>query len=146
MPRDENSSPCRWYKYGRRQRRIFFGYTAFAGLGLLFLAMIVGFIMYGMHSGKSEPAGNLGASAKGFMVSAPDRQDGMRQSLCALGEAIDGLFLSFPLRRSRVFGTHILHACRGSGRTLSVQISQSTRSAHGRACDCQEQWCLCCTI
>ncbi len=65
--------PCRWYKYGRRQKRIFLGYTAFAGLGLLFLAMIVGFIMYGLHSGKPESAGHLGASAKGFMVSTPNR-------------------------------------------------------------------------
>ena len=67
--------PCRWYKYGRRQRRIFFGYTAFAGLGLLFLAMIIGFIMYGLHSGISESAGSLGGSAKGFMVSTPNRQE-----------------------------------------------------------------------
>ena len=70
--RRTSSIACRWYKYGRRQRRIFFGYTAFAGLGLLFLAMIIGFILYGLHSGKSESAGSLGASAaKGFMVRTP---------------------------------------------------------------------------
>ena len=56
----------RWYKYGRRQKRIFLGYTAFAGLGLLFLAMIVGFIVYGLHSGDSDA--NSSASARGFKV------------------------------------------------------------------------------
>ena len=61
---------CRWYKYGKRQKRIFFGYTAFAALGLLFLAMIVGFIYYGLHTGSSNSKGNLGASANGFMVSS----------------------------------------------------------------------------
>ena len=69
-PRRMSSILCRWYKYGRRQKRIFLGYTAFAGLGLLFLALIVGFIVYGLHSGESEPAGNLGASARGFKVHA----------------------------------------------------------------------------
>ena len=59
---------CRWYKYGKRQKRIFFGYTAFAALGLLFLAMIIGFIYYGLHTGDSNSKGNLGASANGFMV------------------------------------------------------------------------------
>lgn len=57
---------CRWYKYGKRQRRIWLGYTAFAGLGLLFLAMIIGFIFYGLHSGDSDA--RSGTSAKGFQV------------------------------------------------------------------------------
>ena len=61
----------RWYKYGRRQRRIILGYTAFAGLGLVFVAMIIGFIIYGMHSGNrdthSDP--NQITSSRGFMVS-----------------------------------------------------------------------------
>ena len=61
----------RWYKYGRRQRRIILGYTAFAGLGLVFVAMIIGFIIYGMHSGDkdrhSDP--NQITSSRGFMVS-----------------------------------------------------------------------------
>ena len=57
---------CRWYKYGKRQRRIWLGYTAFAGLGLLFLAMIIGFIFYGLHSGDSDA--RLGTSPNGFQV------------------------------------------------------------------------------
>ncbi len=48
---------CRWYKYGKRQRRAILAYAAFGTLGVIVLSVIIGAVVYGLQASNSGQSG-----------------------------------------------------------------------------------------